>query len=183
MRMHRSLPIRKRESGAALIVALIFLLIMSLLGTSSVRTSTMQERMAGNMRDSNVAFQRSEAGLRSAEQYLLSTNNLPEFNDTNGFYELNSDDRPDWIGTPTDPGTGGSVPYPGGCTVEAGDCERRYYIERLSSVRPAGSSTETGTPVEEIFYFRVTAVGYGAAADDGGTPLSAAVVGSVYRSR
>ncbi len=176
--MDRSSYIVKRESGAALIVALIFLLVMSLLGTSSVRTSTMQERMAGNMRDGNVAFQRAEAGLRGAEEYLLGTNNLPEFNDNNGLYELNSDNRPDWTATPTDPGAGGSVPYP---TAEAP--EWRYYVERLSSLRPAGSSTETGTPVEEIFYFRVTAVGYGAAQDDDGTPLSAAVVRTVYRSR
>lgn len=176
--MHRHSYLRKRESGAALVVALIFLLLMSILGTSSVRTSTVQERMAGNMRDWNVAFQRAEAALRSAEQYLLDTTNLPEFNDSNGLYELNSDDRPDWIVTPTDPGAGGSVRYPAD-----GTAERRYYIERLSSVRPAGSSTETGTPVEEIFYFRVTAVGYGAAADAGGVPLSSAVLSSVYRSR
>ena len=175
--MYRSY-ISKHESGAALIVTLIFLLILSLLGTSSVRTSTMQERMAGNMRDWNVAFQRSEATLRTAEQYLLDTNNLPEFNDTNGLYELKSAARPDWVVRPTDAGGGGYVAFP-----SSGTPEGRYYIERLSSVRPAGTSTETGTPVEEIFYFRVTAVGYGAAADGDGAPLSATVVRSVYRSR
>lgn len=176
--MHCYPTIRTSQSGSALIIALVFLLVLTLLGTSTMRTSTMQERMAGNMRDWNIGFQRAEAGLRSAEEYLLDTDNLPEFNDTNGHYEINSDDRPDWTVTPTAVGAGGSIPYPA-----EGSVERRYYIERLSSIRPAGTSTETGTPVEEIFYFRITAVGHGAATDDGGTPLSSAVLSSVYRSR
>jgi Tfp pilus assembly protein PilX len=58
----------------------------------------------------------------------------------------------------------------------------RYFLEKLSSARPAGTSTETGTPVEEIFYFRITAVGYGGALDDDGSPLTAVVLSSVYRS-
>ncbi|MGH8222338.1 MAG: hypothetical protein ACREQZ_05135, partial [Woeseiaceae bacterium] len=59
----------------------------------------------------------------------------------------------------------------------------KYYVERLSTARPAGTETETGTPTEEIFYFRITAIGYGGALDDGGDPLTAVVLSSVYRSR
>jgi Tfp pilus assembly protein PilX len=53
----------------------------------------------------------------------------------------------------------------------------------LSTARPAGTDTETGVPIDEIFYFRITAVGYGGAVDGGGTPLTAVVLSSVYRSR
>jgi Tfp pilus assembly protein PilX len=52
----------------------------------------------------------------------------------------------------------------------------------LSSIKPAGTSTEIG-PMEDIFYFRVTAVGYGGAVDEGGDPLTSVVLSTVYRSR
>src|SRR5690606_24216363 len=80
----------RRQDGAALILALIFLLLMTMLSTSSMRTSTMQERMAGNTRDWNLGFQSAEAALRVAEQFLRDEVVLPEFNDANGYYEVNS---------------------------------------------------------------------------------------------
>lgn len=177
--MHCHLPTRHRQTGTALIIALIFLLLMTLLGTSSMRTSTMQERMAGNMRDWNLGFQSAEAALREAEEWLLDQDVLPEFNDANGFYQINSPDRPVWVGAAYSPGNG-YLNYPG--NVDGVARQPRYYIERLTSIKPAGTSTEIG-PMEDIFYFRVTAVGYGAATDDGGEPLSAVVLSSVYRSR
>ncbi len=170
---------RGRQSGAALIIALIFLLLMTLLSISSMRTSMMQERMAGSMRDWNLGFQGAEAAIRAAEQFLLDNVVLPEFDDVGGFYEVNSPERPVWTGDVTSDGNG-FVTYPYNVP---GIVERpRYYLEKLSSARPAGSSTETGTPVEEIFYFRITAVGYGGALDDDGRPLTAVVLSSVYRS-
>lgn len=168
-----------RQRGAAMIIALIFLLLMTLLSTSSMRSSTMQERMAGNMRDWNLGFQSAEAALRVAEDYLLETDDLPDFNDAAGFYQLNSPDRPVWVGTTTTEGEGSVA-------VDLGDAaaaDARYYVEKLSSIRPAGTSTETGTQVADIFYFRVTAVGYGGATDPDGNPLTAVVLSSVYRSR
>lgn len=175
--MHHRLPRRARESGAALIVALIFLLLMTLLSTSSMRTSTMQERMAGNQRDWNIGFQSAEASLREAEDYLLNEDDLPEFNDTAGFYQINSSAAPAWTSSPLAEGAGVR-------DVALDDLPTaHYYVEKLSSIRPAGVSTETGTPVEEIYYFRITAVGYGAAVDDAGNPLTAVVLRSVYRSR
>ncbi|MEX2258243.1 MAG: PilX N-terminal domain-containing pilus assembly protein [Woeseia sp.] len=171
---------RNQQTGAALIVALIFLLLMTLLSTTSMRTSTMQERMAGNMRDWNLGFQGAEASIRAAEDWLLTTNNLPEFNDADGLYTINSTDRPTWTGDTISNGAG-YIDYPDSV---AGVAEQpRYFVERLDSIRPAGSSTETGTPVEEFFYFRITAVGYGGAEDDAGDPLSSVVLRTVYRSR
>lgn len=63
---------RQRERGSALAVALIFLLLMTLLGVSAMRGSNMQERMAGNLRDRNLAFQAAEAALRSGETWLMN---------------------------------------------------------------------------------------------------------------
>jgi len=172
--------IRGRQTGAALVIALIFLLLMTLIGTSSMRSATMQERMAGNSRDYNLGFQAAEAALRSAENYLRATVVLPDFDDVGAHYVVNSSNRPDWGAYPPSDGSG-YISYP--ADIDGTAQRPRYFMERLITARPAGTETETGTAVDEIFYFRVTAVGYGGAVDNGGTPLTSVVLSSVFRSR
>ena len=58
------------QGGAALIVSLIFLLLMTLIGVTSMQSTTLQERMAGNTRDRNLALQAAEAALRQGETWL-----------------------------------------------------------------------------------------------------------------
>lgn len=58
------------QSGAALIIGLILLLVMSLLGIAAVREITMEERMAGQTYDRSLAFQATEATLRDVEAKL-----------------------------------------------------------------------------------------------------------------
>jgi type IV pilus assembly protein PilX len=55
------------QKGAALIIGLIILVVLTLIGVQAMRTSIVQERMAGNMRERNVAFQAAEAALRVGE--------------------------------------------------------------------------------------------------------------------
>ncbi|THF65892.1 pilus assembly protein [Pseudothauera nasutitermitis] len=55
------------QRGIALIVALIILVVLTLLGLSSVRTVTMEERMTANTFDRALAFQAAEAALRLGE--------------------------------------------------------------------------------------------------------------------
>ena len=57
-----------RQRGAVLLVALIMLLLLTILGAAAMRDTNLQERMAGNMRDHDLAFQAAEAALRFAEQ-------------------------------------------------------------------------------------------------------------------
>lgn len=56
-----------RQRGVVLIVALVVLLVLSMLGVSSMQGTVMEERMAGNMYDRNIAFQAAEAALRAGE--------------------------------------------------------------------------------------------------------------------
>ncbi|MCP3690441.1 MAG: hypothetical protein GY784_18725 [Gammaproteobacteria bacterium] len=64
----------KRQQGAALIVSLIMLLAMTMLAVTSMRGTTTELAMAGNLRESSLAFQSAEAGLRFAEaQVAIST--------------------------------------------------------------------------------------------------------------
>jgi type IV pilus assembly protein PilX len=55
------------QRGVTLIVALIFLAILMLLGVTVAQTSSMEERMAGNTRDRDLALQAAEAALQAAD--------------------------------------------------------------------------------------------------------------------
>jgi len=68
--------ILRRERGAILVSALLMLLVLTVIGVSVMQITRMQERMAGNTRDLNLAFQGSEAGLRDAEQTLWDAGSI-----------------------------------------------------------------------------------------------------------
>lgn len=59
--------IRNNQQGAALIVALIMLVIMTMLGLSAMNTSVVEERMAGNLRNKQLSFDAAEAAVREGE--------------------------------------------------------------------------------------------------------------------
>jgi len=67
-------PAARRERGAALIVALLFLVILAMLGVSSMSNTALEEKMAGNSRDQNIALQATEAALRDAERDIGNLN-------------------------------------------------------------------------------------------------------------
>ena len=67
-RNHFSVPVRAhRQSGAALVVVLMLLIVITLLGLASMRGVIMQERMTASTVARGMAFQAAEAGLRQAE--------------------------------------------------------------------------------------------------------------------
>jgi type IV pilus assembly protein PilX len=72
------LPMYKRQLGAVLIVGLVMMLLLTVIGLAAIRGTDLQERMAGNMRDRNLAFQAAEGALRSGEE-ILNGNTLPSF--------------------------------------------------------------------------------------------------------
>lgn len=65
-----------REKGAALITSLIFLTVLTILGMSTLGTALLESRMAGNMRDRNIAFQAAEMGLRDAELFIRNSGRI-----------------------------------------------------------------------------------------------------------
>lgn len=68
---------QQRQRGAALIMSLTFLLLLTILGVASMRSATLQERMAGNARDKSVAMQSAEYGIQQAEEVLSDANFAP----------------------------------------------------------------------------------------------------------
>lgn len=57
----------QRQRGVALFVVLMLLLVITLLGLSSLRGTVMEERMSANMFDRSLGFQGAESALREAE--------------------------------------------------------------------------------------------------------------------
>jgi len=61
-----------KQKGATLIVAVIFLIMLSILGINVAQVSNLEEHMAGNSRNRDLAFQAAEAALKHVEQNLSS---------------------------------------------------------------------------------------------------------------
>jgi type IV pilus assembly protein PilX len=55
------------QRGMALLVSLVFLLLLTLIGLSSMQSATLQEKMAGSVVLRNQSFQSAEAALRVGE--------------------------------------------------------------------------------------------------------------------
>lgn len=65
---HAVMP--RLQRGATLVVVLVLLLLMTLLGLASLRSTMLEERMTANLLDRSLGFQVAEAGLREAEATL-----------------------------------------------------------------------------------------------------------------
>lgn len=63
---------RAGQQGIALVVALILLVVITLVGFAAVRGTLMQQKMASNLYDRQVAFQNAEAALRAAAARITS---------------------------------------------------------------------------------------------------------------
>lgn len=59
-----------KQKGIALVVGLMMLIILAIIGISAMSMTTLDEAMAGNMRDRELAFQAAETALRHAEDQL-----------------------------------------------------------------------------------------------------------------
>lgn len=144
---------RDSQRGVTLIVALIFLTILMLLGIAVARTTSMEERMAGNTRDRDLAFQAAEAAMRDAAVVL-----------------------PGFVADPFDGTTPGLIDATGVPHANNQTYWNAYVwnddTSRVSSVAPGGVANppryviekrpDTGPVANPIRHFRVTARGEGA---------------------
>ena len=77
----RNHSIRNDQSGIALVIAILMLLILTLMGTASVTTSTYEIRLSGSKRGSTDAFYATDGGIQSAlaeiENFNLSARFVP----------------------------------------------------------------------------------------------------------
>lgn len=76
------------ENGAALIVGLVFLVMLTMLGITAIQTSTLEERMAGNARDVSLALQSAEMALRQGEAQINARSEQTAT--STGYYDVES---------------------------------------------------------------------------------------------
>lgn len=71
--------ILREEKGVALIIALLMLLVLTLIGISSISTTTFETSISGNERVRADAFYAAEAGIQVAiNQLPFDTNPIPK---------------------------------------------------------------------------------------------------------
>ncbi|AIY43277.1 Type IV fimbrial biogenesis protein PilX [Collimonas arenae] len=66
------------QTGIALPMVLIFLVLMMLIGAVAMRNVTLDEKMAANSRNQQLAFQAAESGLRYCETGAQKNSIIPK---------------------------------------------------------------------------------------------------------
>jgi len=154
-----------RERGAAMVIALVMLLILTLLATASARMTLLDERMMGNTQDRNVAFQAAEAAIRTGETDLTAPV-LPAFNNANGLWQPAAPGAtPVWESVDWE-NVGGDVLAYNGLDDAPGNLANAtaaYHIEEMPPVPCIACSLVAGVVPDEPAIYRVTARGVGAA--------------------
>lgn len=69
---------RNRQEGAALVIGLVLLLVLTILAVSGVFTSTMELRMVRNTQSQERAFQAAEVAIENALANPLISTSIPE---------------------------------------------------------------------------------------------------------
>jgi len=86
----------QKQLGMALVISLILLVILTMLGLSSIQGTMTEIAMSGNLRESDLSFQASEVGLISAEEYIENSISKTVYDNLNGLYSKASVD-PDYF--------------------------------------------------------------------------------------
>ncbi|WP_374402246.1 PilX N-terminal domain-containing pilus assembly protein [Niveibacterium sp.] len=174
-----------RQKGATLIVSLLLLLIVTIMGLATMRSSTMEERMARYTREQAVAFQAAEAALLDAEIDLSpSGTRVPPVQGIAGFAADCNAGTPAWAGLCLQAAAGlptwlarmdvagatvnyGTFSGSPALSMVAGSAssvarQPRYIVEGINTPIPGIDSIAVGKTKPR---YRVTAVGFGPRAD------------------
>jgi type IV pilus assembly protein PilX len=165
----------RRQQGMVLVVTLVLMLILTIVASSAMQMSTLQERLAGNTRDTVAAFQAAEAAVRVAEDVLEGAS-VGAFNGANGRYEIcaGSDTRtacqtPDWNNRNSNDWIAIAK------NLDKVAKQPEYVIERYTAVENPQASLDANKPLETYEFYRITARGYGI------SPNSMVVLQTTYR--
>jgi len=161
------------QRGIALVTGLMFLVILTLIALSAMKSTSLEERMAGNARDQALAFEAAEAGVRDALRYIAVNGLNPSSPFVAGCAAglcLNDQVTPvwqtitangDWTSAKTLAYSGAPLTIDGATPLSN---QPRYIIEYLPSTTPSGYSGATGKGLTgtELIPFRITSHGWGA---------------------
>ena len=75
----RQLPpsmLNDRQTGAVLVISLVFLVVLTMLGLGMFFSTNSEEKMARNFRDKEIALQAAEAALNEAKMLITGSYDL-----------------------------------------------------------------------------------------------------------
>jgi type IV pilus assembly protein PilX len=141
-----------RQKGISLVMGLMFLVVLTILGVAGMRGALLEERMAGNTRDRDLAFQAAEAAIRVAEQALAAP---PAFNLGTAYTPVlpSGAENAYWLNTHNWAAESVQIGWQPQGVSEA----PRYVVERLAL---NGNGLNAGVPITVTAY-RITARGVG----------------------
>ncbi len=179
-------PTSTSQHGAALITGLIFLVVLTLISLSAIKATSLEERMAGNARDQDVAFEAAEAGVRDAMKSLPGLAPINFVAGCSAGLCLNDPVTPiwtsitsnnQWLSSKTKAYTGTPLTFDGSSQIPT---QPRYIIELIPNNVPAfGSSASIGkgnTSGAQLTPYRITARGWGMTGQTTQTTVQATVV-------
>ncbi|MEQ1557352.1 MAG: PilX N-terminal domain-containing pilus assembly protein [Methyloglobulus sp.] len=158
------------QSGAVLIISLIMLLLLTIIGTVGMQNASLEEKMAGNKRDYNLAFQAAESALRAAE---ASTAKIKSTD-----YYTGSKDPIDWTNAKVKTYGEGAAPAgtTGGVELKGLYEAPKYIIEKPTETEVDCSPCEIGPNSGKVtLWYRITARG------TGGTANAVVTLQSIYK--
>jgi type IV pilus assembly protein PilX len=183
----------KQQRGAVLVVSLLLLLVMTVLALGASQTTRLQERMSAGMRDRDLAFESSEAGLRNGERIIDSlvvapspcTSGRCQVYDRNILPTSMAFQTPDWWDNnawsyiadetfSTTQHTASSGGLISGSGMSGADPQ--FVVEELEEVPDALGVPTSGPPPSRIYY-RITS------AAQGGTQQAQVVLQSTFARR
>jgi len=159
-----------KQKGLALPMSLVMLLILTILGLSSVQTTSLQERMSRNSRDANLAFQAAESALRDGEDILEGLNALTLYDagTTGYYYEHDPGETPSWQGIFGPDGDGNFIDA--STNINSVTTQPKFILEHVKAVISDADALnldnigqDTGSGRTQIF--RVTSYATGGTAD------------------
>ena len=136
------------ERGVVLILGLIMLVVLSFIGLAAMQSTTLQERMAGNLQQRDRAFQNAEAGLRAAEAWLNNQVILPAFDSqcNNGLCLPPAAGQAWWNTLDWDDANKYDTYQEG---EDEGEVTARYIIEHVANTLVSGSDSIKLAPAPE----------------------------------
>lgn len=152
---------RRQQSGIALIISLILLVVMTMVGLLVVRNISNEERLSGYVYDRALALQGAEAALRRAENLVETIKPQP----TSGCSDFTSSpntvhvcappspaNTPRWLdSTFTDWATTTAV-VSGALTVTP-----TYFVEYLGDTFPCSTNPDCSSQPCNCLRYRITA--------------------------
>jgi type IV pilus assembly protein PilX len=161
------------QRGAILVVSLMLLLVLTIIGVSSMQGTALEESMSYATRDRTIALQSAEAALREAETWIETIASPAALTGTNGLYRRadaipNYNTSATWL-------PANNTNYVT-ATAPTGSNSAKYMVKEIGLIPGVqGSMNLTGYGENkgsgDVTTFQVTGRGTGGAANEAGAEV------------